>query len=506
MVDDALARIQEDISGAEEARRIDQGRAPVLEAIRAYKASGVTQFSIPAHKRSSAVDDLTLEVLGAASFDADIPLQKGLDDRRSTKHVLEHAQSLAAAAFGADVSLFSTNGSTLSVQLAITAAVRPGETLAVARNVHKSVVSAVVLSGAEPVWLDPAVDEDNAVAHGVTVDSVEAAFAAHPDIRAVLVVSPTYFGAAADIGGLAEVCPGHDVPLLVDDAWGALCHFHPDLPPAPLGSGADLSVSSYHKSLSSFMQGSIISVRGDRVELDRLRLLMDQFETTSASSLLLASMDGARRHFALHGRELLGETLRLAHRAAADLANLSGLEVFGEELVGRPGVAAFDPTKLTVDVRGIGVPGYEVADWLYENRRVAAELADHAHVMFLITTGDDDRSIDALIAAWRDFVATTAGNERLPDVPGADRLLAGAEYVMSPRDAFLGSTKDVKLGDAVGELAAEPVAPYPPGVPVLVPGQRVTAEIVEFLQLGLAEGMLVKGVTDPSLEQLRVVT
>jgi arginine/lysine/ornithine decarboxylase len=444
-------------------------------------------------------------VLGKEPYIDDAPLHHGLDDRTSSNKILTHAQTLAADAFGADQCLFSTNGSTLSVQLALVACVRPGEEVLIGRNAHKSVISGLILSGAVPIWVDPEIDVEHACAHTVTPEALERALISHPAARAAMVVSPTYFGVAADVAGLADVCHRHDIPLLVDDAWGALFAFHPDFPSAPIEAGADLCVTSFHKSLNGIMQASVVLVKGDRVDRERLQLAMDSFETTSTSVLLLASIDGARRQMALDGEELLGETLRLARRAASELSALPKLKLMGPHLVGRPGCAGFDETKVCVDVDQLGMTGFEAADWLWAERRIGPELADHRHMTFLITLGDNDDSVDRLVEAMRDLVDAASEHGPTRDLACAEQLLADAEYVLRPRDAFLGKTTNVKLRDAVGRLAAEPVSPYPPGVPVLVPGQRVTEVIVDFLQAGVDEGMLIEGASDPSLAELRVV-
>jgi len=502
---DRLDEVQDEIAAAEAAGERDHRRAPILEALAAFADSDVASFSIPAHKTGAGIDEETVEVLGKAPFFDDAPMHHGLDDRTSSKKVLTHAQTLAADAFGADQCLFSTNGSTLSVQLALVACVRPGEEVVIGRNAHKSVISGVILSGAVPVWVDPEIDTEHACAHTVTPEALDRTLQAHPAARAAMIVSPTYFGVAADVAGLADVCHRHGIPLLVDDAWGALFAFHPELPPSPLEAGADLSVASFHKSLNGIMQVSVVLVKGDRVDRERLQLAMDSFETTSTSVLLLASIDGARRQMALHGEELLGKTLRLARRAASELGSLPKLRLLGPHLVGRPGCAGFDETKVCVDLDQLGMTGFEAADWLWAERRIGPELADHRHMTFLVTLGDDDRSVDRLVHGMSDLVE--AAGERGPTrrIACADQLLADAEYVVRPRDAFLGKTTNVKLRDAVGRIAAEPVSPYPPGVPVLVPGQRVTDVIVEFLETGVDEGMLIEGASDPSLAELRVV-
>ena len=322
----------------------------------------------------------------------------------------------------------------------------------------------------------------------------------------MLAVSPTVAGVAADVAALAEVCHDRDVALIMDDAWGADFSFHPELPPGSMESGADLAVASFHKSLTGLMQTSIILVQGERIDMERLQLALDGFETTSTSAMLVASMDAARRAMALHGEELLDRTLALSRRGGQQIGELPGIRLLGPELDGRPGVAARDETKIMIDVTGLGITGFQAADWLYEHRRVGAEHHDLHHLMFIVTVADDEAAVHRLVAAMRDLVDAApqvGGGRELPSLPPVSQLVG--DYVMSPREAFLGTTRRVGLADAAGEIAAEPVSPYPPGVPLLVPGQRVHDGHVEFLRKGFEAGMLVEGVSDPTLEQLRVV-
>jgi arginine decarboxylase len=503
---DALRAAQERIARAAEDGDLDQGRAPMLEALRAFHECEPASFSIPAHKAGRALEDLTREVLGEGPYRADAPTHKGLDDRVSSYKVQSYAQELAADTFGADQALFSTNGSTLSVQIAVMAVTHPGQEVAVARNVHKSVISGLILSGARPVFVDPVYDDEYALAHSVTPDALAKALDAHPDAKAMLAVSPTVAGVAADVAALAEVCHDRDVALIMDDAWGADFSFHPELPPGSMESGADLAVASFHKSLTGLMQTSIILVQGERIDMERLQLALDGFETTSTSAMLVASMDAARRAMALHGEQLLDRTLALSRRGGQQIGELPGILLLGPELDGRPGVAARDETKIMIDVTGLGITGFQAADWLYEHRRVGAEHHDLHHLMFIVTVADDEAAVDRLVAAMRDLVDAAprvGGGRELPSLPPVSQLVG--DYVMSPREAFLGTTRRVDLADAAGEIAAEPVSPYPPGVPLLVPGQRVHDGHVEFLRKGLEAGMFVEGVSDPSLEQLRVV-
>jgi arginine decarboxylase len=502
---DRIDQAEQATKRAHERKELDQDCAPILEALGAYLETDVASYSIPAHKRGRGIDAETLAVVGREPYLVDAPMHHGLEDRTSSNQVLSHAQALAADAFGADECFFSTNGSTLSVQLGLLACAAPGEPVLIGRNAHKSVVSGLVLSGVDPVWVDPAIDVDHACSHTVTPEALEQAFAGAPAARAAMVVSPTPYGVAADIAGLAEVCHARGVPLVVDDAWGAAFAFHPHLPPSPLAAGADLEIASFHKSLNGIMQTSVIAVQGELVDRERLSLALDSFETTSTSVLLLASMDAARRQMARDGEQLLGQALRLARRAADEILGIGGYALLGREVRGRPGVAGIDETKLVVDLRELGMSGYEAADWLWAQRRIGPELADHRHLIFLITVGDDDHSVDRLVRGLDDLAAVARGRGPLAPNATADQLLEGAEYPVHPRDAFLGPTRRVALAEAAGEVAAEPVSPYPPGVPVLVPGQRITQTIVDFLRQGEAEGMSIEGASDPSLETVRVV-
>src|SRR3954454_18586014 len=312
---DALAAAQERIRKAVEDGDVDQRRAPLLEALRAYHECEPASFSIPAHKGGASLDELTREVLGEGPYRADAPAHKDLDDRVSSNKVQSFAQQLAADAFGAEQALFSTNGSTLSVQIAVLAATHPGQQVAVARNVHKSVISGLILSGAHPVFVDPVYDDELALSHTVTPEALAQTLAAHPEVGAMPAVSRTLTGVAADVAGLAEVCHAHGIPLIMDDAWGADFGFHPELPQASMEAGADLAIASFHKSLTGLMQTSIILVQGERIDMERLQLALDGFETTSTSALLVASMDAARRAMAVHGREFLERTLALSRQA-----------------------------------------------------------------------------------------------------------------------------------------------------------------------------------------------
>ncbi|MFL6073280.1 MAG: aminotransferase class I/II-fold pyridoxal phosphate-dependent enzyme [Mycobacteriales bacterium] len=485
---------------------MDHSRAPVLEALVEYRRRGDVPFTPPGHKQGRGADPRVLEILGEQVFAADVLAMSGLDDRRMSSGVLEKAQRLMADAVGADHAFFSTCGSSLSVKSAMLAVAGPGEKLLINRNSHKSVIAAVIINGVRPIWVRPAWDAHAHLAHPPRPEAVEEAFAAEPDAKGMLLISPVDYGTCADIAAIRRVCHDRDVPLIVDEAWGAHLPFHPDLPAWAMDEGADLCVTSVHKMGGGLEQSSVFHLQGDRVDPAVLKAREDLLGTTSPSTLVYAALDGWRRQMIEHGRDLLDRALEHAAAVRADLRTVDGLRLLGhDELVG-PGLAHdLDPLKILMDVSGLGISGYQAADWLREHRHVNMDVSDHARVCAQITHADDEKTVEALCAALR-ALADAAGD--LPPGPPI-RLPEPAELeletVIPPRDAFFGRTEDVPAGEAVGRIAAEMASPYPPGVPVLTPGERITAPVVEYLRTGIDAGMHVPDTADPTCRSLKVV-
>jgi arginine/lysine/ornithine decarboxylase len=472
-----------------------QSDVPILAGMRAFHEEETVSLTIPAHKCGVGASQLAKDALGEQVFCADLTALNGIDTRHQSWSVQTAAQELAAEAWGADQCLFSTNGSTTSVHTAMSAVVSPGESLAVSRNAHKSVMTGLIHTGAFPVWLEPEYDSELEVAHGVTPDTLERALAEHPLCRAAMIVSPSYYGVCSNVAELAEVAHAHELPLVSDDAW-ALCYkFHPELPPFALDAGADLAIGSVHKTLSGLGQTSIISVKGPRIDTARLSLALEMYETTSGSTVLLASIDAARHQMVHEGEALLGEALRLARRLRAGAREL--------------GLPTIEPAELhvTMDVSPFGITGYKAADWLRGHCQVAVELADHRRIMGIVSHGDTDASIDRVLLALGEMIDDLGSGRSLTGasrpVPGPEQLRT--EQVITPRDAFYGATEMVSIDEAPGRVAAEFVTPYPPGIPLFVPGERITEELVDYLKTGSAEGIYVEGCVDDSLSSLRVV-
>jgi arginine/lysine/ornithine decarboxylase len=485
--------------------RMDHSRVPVLEALQAFRERGYVPFNPPGHRQGRGVDPRVLDIVGEAVFAADVISLNGLDDRRMSQGVIQHAQELMADAVGAEHTFFSTCGSSLSVKSAMLAVAGPHEKLVVARHAHKSVISGLILSGVSPVWVRPRWDADLHLSHPPGADEVRKAFEREPEAKGMLFVTPTDYGSCGDIQAVAEVCHEFDRPLIVDEAWGAHLPFHPDLPPWAMNADADLCVTSVHKSGSAVEQSSVFHLQGDRVDPKVLKAREDLLGTTSATSLVYLTLDGWRRQMVQHGHELLSAALALALDVRSRIDELPGLRVMGEEFVGPRLAKSTDPLKVVVDVSGLGISGYQAADWLREHQRVTVGLSDHRRVVAHLTYADNERTASVLLKALE---ALTKGAEQLP-APTPVHLPAPGELeletVMLPRDAFFGEAAQVSAEDAIGRIAAEMITPYPPGAPAVLPGEVITGEVLDYLRSGLAAGMEIPDAADPELKSVRVV-
>ncbi|CAL9279577.1 MULTISPECIES: ornithine decarboxylase [unclassified Streptomyces] len=483
---------------------MDHSRVPVLEALEEFRRRGDVVYGPPGHKQGRGTDPRVREILGDGLFRADVLSLNGLDDRRESQGVLAQAQELMADAVGADHAFFSTCGSSLSVKTAMLAVAGPGEKLLISRNAHKSVIAAVIVNGVQPVWVHPKWDADRHLAHPPEPDDVRRALEAHPDAKGMLLITPTDWGSCADIRGVAEVCHDRDVPLIVDEAWGAHLPFHPALPAWGMDAEADLVVTSVHKMGGAIEQSSVFHLQGDRVSPEVLQQREDLLGTTSSSSLVYATLDGWRRQMVEQGHDLLEAALRRAGRVRELVTGLPGLRLMGDEIV-REGLAAeIDPLKITIDVRELGVSGMQAAEWLRAERHVDIGAADTCRISAILTHADDDRTEQVLCDALRALVDGAGTIERphpvaLPQ-PGALEL----EQAMLPRDAFFGEAEHVPAEKAAGRISAETISPYPPGVPAVAPGEVITREVVDYLRSGVAAGMLVPDAADGSLETFRV--
>src|SRR4051812_45316099 len=367
----------------------DRATVPIGDAMRDYWRRDMLTFSTPAHNGGRGPAPEFTKWLGADAARMDLPMSHGLDTRDRAWKVQSTAQELFADAVGAKQTLFSTNGSSMSVHVALMSVVGPGEQIVMARNGHKSSFAGLILSGAEPVYVDPYHDEELQITLGVTADEFERVLEMHPKAKAGMIFTPSYYGTSADVRALADACHARELPLLTDDAWGLdyALSGHPDLPEGALAQGADLAIGSVHKTLTGLSQTSVLSVGSDRIDMERLQLCFELEESTSASALLVSSIDGARRQFVREGRALLERAvdaaMLLRERLAAEVPELRVVAV--DELAARPGVTSVDPTHVMIETASIGLSGYTADDWLRDERQVDVELVDHRRIMPLVT-------------------------------------------------------------------------------------------------------------------------
>ena len=492
---------------------VDQTRTPYFDVLLDYVDSGVIPFHTPGHMQGRGMDRALRDFLGDNVLAIDLTQIRGLDDLLQPEYAILEAQGLAAEAYGADNSFFLINGSTSGNQIMMMTALNPGEKIALPRNSHKSAMGGLIMSGVVPVWMKPEVDDALHMDHTVTPEIVRATLAAHPDVRAVYVVSPTYYGVAADLEGIAAVVHEHDIPLLVDEAWGPHFHFHPALPVDAIEAGADLCINSTHKMLGSLSQTAMLHQKGERIRLDRLKAVVKLFLSTSPNLVLVASLDVARKQMATEGGALLSRTIELANDTRRRLNEIPGIYCFGEEQVGKPGVFDLDPTKITITVKALGYTGYEAEEILRRRYNVQCELADLFNCLALFTIGTTQDAADRLVYGAKELSREDRPIDVFSPSGVLERRLQTGTYNlppippirMNPRDAFLADTEFVRFKESPGRICAEVITPYPPGIPVISPGEEITSEIVAYLDLEKKAGVRMQGPYDSELRTIRVV-
>jgi len=479
--------------------------APLLQTLRALRDRPHAPFYVPGHKRGQGAHPVLTELLGGQVFQVDLPELPELDNLFAPEGVIREAQELAAQTFGADRTWFLANGSTSGVEAMVLATCRPGDKLILPRNCHQSAIAALILAGVIPIFVTPDLDPDWGIAHGVSPDRIAAALQEHPDAKAVMLVSPTYYGVCCDVEAIAHLTHQHGIPLLVDEAHGAHFAFHPDLPPAALSCGADLVVQSTHKTLGALTQAAMLHGQGDRISPNRVQQALALVQSTSPSYLLLASLDAARLQMAESGKALMEQTLGLARDVRDRLSTIPGLQVLrfpNPRFLKETGdLNRFDLTRLTVDVRGLGFTGFEADERLHEQWHVTCELPGLHTLTFVLTHGTTEADIQRLTHALK-----TLASEQRPPLPCSPAPpLPPTIPTLTPRDAFFADTALIPAIQAAGHLSADLICPYPPGIPVLIPGEVMTEEAIAYLHHIHTAGGILSGSTDPTLQQLRVI-
>jgi len=478
-------------------------RTPLFSALRNHAAQNPVQFHIPGHKKGLGSDPEFRAFIGDNALSIDLINIAPLDDLHQPTGVIEEAQKLAADAFGADYTFFSVQGTSGAIMTMILSVCAPGDKIIVPRNVHKSIMSAIIFAGARPVFISPARDSNLGIDHGITTRSVKRALERHPDSKAVLVINPTYYGLCADLQEIVELVHSYDIPVLVDEAHGVLIHFHENLPMSAMQAGADMAATSVHKLGGSMTQSSVLNVRKGRINPQRVQTIISMLTTTSTSYILLASLDTSRRHLALNGHDIAEKAIGLAQFAREEINRMEGLYCFGKEILGGEATFDYDPTKLTIHVRHLGITGYETENWLRDHYNLEVELSDMYNILALVTPGDTQESIDILLTALRDLANSHYRlNEakelvvKIPEIP---------QLSLTPRDAFYAETEVIPFKESAGRIIAEFIYVYPPGIPILLPGEVISQPNIDYIIDHVEVGLPVKGPEDRSIEFVKVI-
>ena len=489
---------------------MNQNRTPLLDAIVEYTNDRPAYFKIPGHRYEKGISPRWKQWTGDGIFRFDLTEAEGLDDLHHPEGVIKEAQDLTAEVFGAKKSYFLVNGTTCGNEAMILSCVKANEKVLVARNAHKSVLMGLIFSGAVPVYLEPEYDPETGLYGSVLPETVEKALEKHPDSKAVFLVSPTYYGIVSDIKRISRICHEHGALLLVDEAHGGHLYFGKKgletekLPQGVISLGADLCAQSMHKVTGSLGQSSLLHVGSERVDCGKLESALHLVQSTSPSYLLMTSLDAARYELAQHGEEMLEHTWKLADRARKRINDIRGIRCYGKELSPEK-FFDVDTTRLVISAKELGISGFSLADRLYDEFRVGVELSDEKNIVAIVTYANEKEDIERLEKALEEISCeaikkgVTQLHEELPHLP------APAPYVYSPREAYFGEKKRIAWKEARGKIAGEALIPYPPGIPLINPGEKLTDDIWEYMEVYRKKKLPFHGPSDEFLETFLIV-
>jgi arginine decarboxylase len=479
---------------------IDQNKTPLFDALKSYHERNVIPFDVPGHKHGNGLKEFG-NYVGSTVLEIDVNSMKCLDNLSNPISVIKEAENLMANAYGADHAFFLVNGTSSGVQAMIMAMCKPGDKIIIPRNVHKSAINAIILCGAIPVYVQPEVDYNLGISMGVSVEKIEKAIAENSDAKAVFLINPTYYGATSDLKKIIKRAHNHGLAVLVDEAHGAHFGFHKEIPKGAMSLGADMAAVSVHKTGGSLTQSSVLLLNEGLVDKTHVRTTLNLTQTTSASYLLMSSLDVARKALATEGDKILDRVLKLSRKAREEINKIDGLYAFGKELIGNPGVYNFDETKLSVCVKGLGLTGFKVYDILRDEYNIQLELGDVCNVLAIISVGDTEESIIALVKALEDI----SSKYKTKPIEFENIALENPEIVVSPRDAFYTRKKVIKLDDSEGQISGESIMAYPPGIPIVTPGERINKEIISYIKFLKTQHSMLSDTEDPDVETIKVL-
>jgi arginine/lysine/ornithine decarboxylase len=479
--------------------KMTQENAPVYEALKKYSGMRVVPFDVPGHKRGRGTPELT-EFLGEKCMRVDVNSMKPLDNLCHPTSVILEGEKLAAQAFGAKHAFFMVNGASSAVQAMIMTACKAGDKIIMPRNVHRSAINALIVSGAVPVYVNPGQNKKIGIPLGMSVDDVKKAIEENPDAKAVLVNNPTYYGICSDVGSIVKLAHEHGMLALCDEAHGTHFYFGDNLPISGMSAGADMAAVSMHKTGGSLTQSAFLLVNND-VSVGYTRQIINLTQTTSGSYLLLSSLDLARKNLALNGKRIYEGVAAMASEACAEINDIGGYYAFSKDLVNGDNIFDFDTTKLSVHTRDIGLAGIEVYDILRDEYDIQIEFGDIGNILAIIATGDTMLSVDRLVAALFEIKRLYA-----KDAIGMfDHEYISPEVVMPPQMAFYSDKTQIPIDESGRRVCSEFVMCYPPGIPILAPGERITGEILSYIRYAKEKGCLLTGTEDPAVDRINVV-
>ena len=478
---------------------LSQERAPIYEALEQFNKMRVVPFDVPGHKRGRGNPELTA-LLGQKCMSMDVNSMKPLDNLCHPVSVIRDAEQLAAQAFGAAHAFLMVGGTTSAVQSMILSVAKRGEKIILPRNVHRSVMGAMVLCGAVPVYVDPACDDRLGIPLGMRLADVEAAIRKHPDAKAVLVNNPTYYGICSDLRGIVKLAHAHGMYCLADEAHGTHFYFGEGLPVSAMAAGADMAAVSMHKSGGSLTQSSLL-LTGPAMPEGHVRQIINLTQTTSGSYLLLSSLDISRRNLALRGKQEFQRVSELAEYARREINAIGGYYAFSKELCNGDSIFDFDTTKLSVNTLDVGLAGIEVYDLLRDEYDIQIEFGDLGNILAYLSIGDRPREVERLVSALAEVRRRFGGSKAgLMQQEYIDPIVAA-----SPQEAFYAEKESLPIEDTAGRICSEFVMCYPPGIPILAPGERITKEILDYIQYAKAKGCSMTGPEDADILRLNVL-
>lgn len=478
---------------------MNQNKMPIYEALMNLKKERIVPFDVPGHKHGKGNPELTA-FLGEKCMSVDVNSMKPLDNLCHPVSVIREAEKLAAEAFGASHAFFMVGGTTSAVQSMIMACVKAGEKIIMPRNVHRSAINAMILTGAIPVYVNPEVDSRLGISLGMSVKQVEKAILENPDAKAILVNNPTYYGICSHLQAIVDTGHDHGMKVLVDEAHGTHFYFSDDLPLSAMAAGADMASVSMHKSGGSLTQSSFL-LAGKNMNADYIRQIINLTQTTSGSYLLLSSLDISRKNLALHGQQIFSKVQQLAQYAREEINQIGDYYAYGRELINGDSVYDFDITKLSVFTLDIGLAGIEVYDLLRDEYGIQIEFGDIGNILAYISVGDSEANIERLVGALseikRRFKKDRTGM--------LDHEYINPQVVMSPQKAFYSAKESLPLAQSIDRVCSEFVMCYPPGIPILAPGERITQPVLDYIQYAKAKGCFMTGPEDMKIEYLNVI-